>query len=95
MNLKIMQKELAVHQKYIDCLKAAIDWHSQQVADLTAAIQEAERERLVMTPSGPIIAPELPVEQPITRDEMVAVVRRFREGDAPEQSETFGELSGD
>lgn len=83
MNLKTMQKELAVHQKYIDCLRAAIDWHSQQVADLTAAIQEAERERLVMTPSGPIIAPELPVdkEQPIHHDEMADVVRRGREED--------------
>lgn len=71
MNLTAMQRELAVHQKFIECLGAAIDWHGQRIADLSAAIQEAERQRLIMTPTGPVIAPELPVdrEQPIHRDE--------------------------
>ncbi len=54
MNLTAMQKELLVHQKFIDFLNVAIDWHSQRIADLTAAIQEAERDRMVMTPDGPV-----------------------------------------
>lgn len=76
MNLKTMQRELAVHQNFIDCLNAAIEWHNQRIVALRAAIQEAERDRLIMTPEGPVVAPELPADkqQPIHYDEMTAVV---------------------
>lgn len=79
MNLTAMQRELAIHQEFIDFLKTAIDWHGQRVADLTVAIQEAERERLVMTPDGPVVAPELPAdkEQLIHRDDLLT---RWRDG---------------
>lgn len=62
MNIRAMYQELALHKEFTGCLNAALDWHSQRIADLTAAIQEAERDRLVMTPDGPVVAPELPTE---------------------------------
>lgn len=54
MNIRAMYQELALHKEFTGCLNAALDWHSQRIADLTAAIQEAERDRLVMTPDGPV-----------------------------------------